>query len=145
MKVCPKCKRKLDKDCFSKNKDRKDGLQIYCKECCKLLRRNHYVLNKGRVIEWVKKRNQNEYKKWKDYKATLFCIKCGENHPACLEFHHKNPKDKELSLSQIVRRGWGKDRREKELSKCIVLCSNCHKKEHWKERNGDVVVKAPVA
>ena len=44
-KVCPKCGRELPLNEFYKNKTRKDGLQIYCKECQKesdkLYRENH--------------------------------------------------------------------------------------------------------
>lgn len=32
-KLCPRCKRILPSDSFSKNSSRPDGLQAYCKDC----------------------------------------------------------------------------------------------------------------
>lgn len=51
--------------------------------------------------------------------------------PVCLEFHHIiNPKDKEFSPANAYSWGWGIERIKKEISKCIVLCANCHRKLH---------------
>ncbi len=32
-KQCPKCKKEKELSAFNKSKDRRDGLQVYCKEC----------------------------------------------------------------------------------------------------------------
>lgn len=64
-------------------------------------------------------------------KATLVCSKCGENHPACLEFHHRDSKEKEVGIAICVRQGWSQKRILEEMAKCDVLCSNCHRKHHW--------------
>ena len=56
---------------------------------------------------------------------------CGENHISCLEFHHLDPTVKEGAVSNLIRVSF--ERALKEIEKCIVLCSNCHKKEHWDE------------
>ena len=64
------------------------------------------------------------------------CSVCGEPHPACLDFHHKNKADKEMGIAQFCRtKVVSKEVIEKEISKCIVLCSNCHRKLHWADRN----------
>ena len=39
MKKCSRCGRELDESEFYKNKNKKDGLQPYCKECCRELNR----------------------------------------------------------------------------------------------------------
>jgi hypothetical protein len=63
-----------------------------------------------------------------DYKGTS-CIKCGYNkNLTALEFHHKNPKDKEITPSKMMNKSW--DFIKTELDKCILLCSNCHREEH---------------
>lgn len=59
------------------------------------------------------------------------CENCPENFFACLEFHHIDPNKKEMTITNAVNRGWGKERIRKELAKCIILCSNCHRKLHW--------------
>ncbi len=66
-----------------------------------------------------------------EFKSHLSCNKCGENHPATIEFHHKDPKDKDIELSKVANNGWSIERIQKEIAKCEVLCSNCHRKEHY--------------
>jgi hypothetical protein len=69
-----------------------------------------------------------------ELKSQLVCARCGEDHPGCLQFHHADPTQKELSISDAVRRGWGRQRILAELAKCEVLCANCHAKHHATER-----------
>ena len=69
--------------------------------------------------------------KWfTELKSTLVCARCGEAHPACIQFHHADRSLKEMELSDAVRRGWGRDRILREIDKCEVLCANCHAKHH---------------
>jgi len=57
------------------------------------------------------------------------CNNCGETDIFILDFHHKNPKEKEYGISQFSAHApWGKIK--KELDKCILLCRNCHGKHH---------------
>ena len=73
-------------------------------------------------------------KTWLDaYKAKHPCIRCGEQHIACLDFHHRDPNEKELTLSLAIARA-SLERLQKEIEKCDILCSNCHRKLHWHER-----------
>lgn len=58
------------------------------------------------------------------------CALCGYNkYQGALEFHHldKDSKDFGLSMSGLTR-SW--DKTKKELDKCILVCSNCHKEIH---------------
>jgi len=78
-------------------------------------------------------RRKKEIKNWiEDYKKTLKCSSCGENHPATLDFHHKNQKDKEKGICYFVSNGYSIDKIENEIQKCQILCSNCHRKLHYK-------------
>jgi hypothetical protein len=57
------------------------------------------------------------------------CKICGEKRVHMLEFHHKGKeKDKKDSISQILDSRWSLF--QKEVSKCIILCSNCHAELH---------------
>lgn len=62
------------------------------------------------------------------------CIKCGyREHPAALDFDHRNPKEKLFIISSYGRRPW--DLVLEELKKCDVVCANCHRiksAENWK-------------
>lgn len=72
---------------------------------------------------------KNSIKRWfKELKQTLSCSNCEENHPVCLDFHHVEPKFKQVN--QLVRDGYSKTRIMNEIGKCIVLCGNCHRKAH---------------
>jgi hypothetical protein len=66
----------------------------------------------------------------RDYKRSLSCSRCEETDPVCLEFHHVGDDEKEISISKAPTNGWSIERTLREISKCEVLCSNCHKKEH---------------
>lgn len=68
-----------------------------------------------------------------ELKSALVCKRCSETHPACLQFHHPDPTQKETSICDAVRRCWGRERILVELAKCEVLCANCHAKHHAKE------------
>lgn len=54
------------------------------------------------------------------------CIICGE--PFCIDFHHKNPSEKEFTISK--KTNLGKDKLLVEIQKCVCLCANCHRKVH---------------
>jgi hypothetical protein len=62
---------------------------------------------------------------------------CGEKHPALLDFHHRNPNEKEITATEMIRNKWLKERIDVELEKCDVLCANCHRRLHWELENPD--------
>ena len=98
-------------------------------------RKKWYAKNKESEKAHVKRRKL-ELKKWFfNYKKTLFCSKCKENHIAALEFHHKKGYKKEGAIINLVNDGYSIKKIAEEIKKCEVLCSNCHKKLHYKERN----------
>ena len=64
------------------------------------------------------------------YKAASGCKVCGEQDPICLELHHLDPTIKDINPSSATSRKMFYE----EADKCIVLCSNCHRKEHKRLR-----------
>jgi hypothetical protein len=80
-----------------------------------------------------KQRIKEEYIEWK---KTLKCSKCENNDYRVLEFHHRNPLEKEFTIANMVERGYSKERMNGEISKCDVLCANCHRIVHYEIRNG---------
>lgn len=97
-------------------------------------RREWYSKNKKSEKEHVRKRKLKLRNWFKEYKQGLNCSKCGENHVATIEFHH-NSAGKEMEISKMVSEGYSVKRITQELKKCIVLCSNCHKKTHYGKNN----------
>jgi hypothetical protein len=65
------------------------------------------------------------------HKLSVGCADCGyRSHHAALEFHHEGD-DKEINLSFAK----SLDQARREMQKCAVLCSNCHRIRHWNERH----------
>ena len=58
------------------------------------------------------------------------CIKCGNSKTYLLDFHHRNPNEKEGELSDFSK-GYDLNKFFEELSKCDLLCSNCHREFHY--------------
>lgn len=58
------------------------------------------------------------------------CIKCGYNNCVwALDFHHKNPKEKDFTIGKYTTIGW--EKLKLELDKCDLLCANCHRELHY--------------
>lgn len=94
-------------------------------------RRKWYNENKTSEKKHVKRRKL-EIRKWFElYKTGLKCENCSESHPATIDFHHNQGK-KEMAISYMVGNGYSIEQIKKELKKCQVLCSNCHRKIHYK-------------
>ena len=75
---------------------------------------------------WYKKEIISRYKHFKG------CCKCNNyNFPPGLDFHHKD-QNKEYNISQMVKGDFTLKKIFKEIKKCVVLCSNCHREEHFK-------------
>lgn len=89
------------------------------------------IIYREKQKNWVKNRKEGIIDWFKDYKKGLSCIVCGENHPACIDFHHKDKKTKDRPVCILVQCGVGKERIIKEIEKCDVLCANCHRKIHY--------------
>lgn len=63
MKICSKCKTKKDLNQFYKEKSRKDGYGMYCKECEKEYKKQYYLNNKEEIKKQHKQYNLNSKNK----------------------------------------------------------------------------------
>ncbi len=93
--------------------------------------RRWYSRNKEKACLRTANRRDLIQNWYKEYKNTLKCSKCPESDWRCLDFHHKNPNEKEFSISTGRMRGLSVKRLLEEIAKCEVLCSNCHRKETY--------------
>ena len=100
---------------------------VICTNCHRKL---HYP---SRDRQWnnVNKRKNNARLFVWEYKKNFSC-KCGEDHPSCLDFHHKYG-DKEKNISKLAKDGYALKTIQAEIDKCEIVCSNCHRKIHCKE------------
>lgn len=93
---------------------------------------------------WYYKNRESEIQKKEDRREMLRawlheykrdhceCRRCGAGHPACLDFHHVDSEDKDLEVSEMVSYGYAVESLREEIEDCVVLCSNCHRKEHYR-------------
>lgn len=132
MKKCATCKQEKSLEEFNKNKTRKDGYQTLCKECNRERSKKYYIEN----IDKHKKAISNRKYKYRQQLQQLAdsykkeCSVCYEDYPKALDFHHIDKKI--TSISNACGRLKNKEFIIKEITKCIVLCSNCHRKYHDK-------------
>ena len=122
MKICNRChKKKKDSD-FAKGQRR-------CRECQSELSKAHYHRNREAYTKSGHAFRSKRLFKVNKYKSEKGCHFCGETEPVVLDFHHKDSKEKDATISFLLRRStmeilW------KEVKKCEVVCGNCHRKVH---------------
>lgn len=137
-RVCCRCKNEKDIEEFSFKNTSENIRNKTCKECFKGVRKKWYHKYKKKIID-KNIANKNKNIAWFDeYKKNLKCANCPENHPACLDFHHTDPTKKEFNVSTIIYSTYSVETIMKEINKCIVLCSNCHRKLHYNENHAPV-------
>lgn len=99
---------------FRNDKTRRPSLHCWCNNCT-----NEECLFRLREFK----------KKCIAYKGGS-CIKCGySKYAGALDFHHRDPNQKDFSFSKARRKMWS-SKIEKELDKCDLLCANCHRETH---------------
>ena len=64
------------------------------------------------------------------------CVRCGLTDYRVLDFHHRDPSQKVISLSVALHKNVGEKAILDEIAKCDLLCANCHRILHWEERDG---------
>lgn len=136
-KHCPACQTTKEITEYNKGSRKAGGVQTNCRDCTKRLCRSHYARNKKAYYENNTRRQKEKRALVFEMKSKLSCSRCSENHPAVLDFHHLDPSTKEGNLSSLFGHGASAERIKKELEKCIVLCANCHRKEHFNLRSSN--------
>ena len=109
-KKCPKCKIEKSITSYFKDKSKNNGYSSWCKECSQTRVKN--------------RRKQIRIK----IKEGKHCLLCKESNQWCLDFHHV--LDKDTDISNLV--GGANKKVEEEISKCIILCANHHRKLQWR-------------
>lgn len=99
--------------------------------------RKHYADNKQYYYNKAKIRKQ----KIKDFVANLKrrpCTDCNVEYPPyVMQFDHTG--EKTINIARVADMGWSEKRIMEELSRCELVCSNCHAERTFQRRNADIV------
>lgn len=132
MKRCSSCHEIKSLHDFSwKHKSR--GILTHCcracqREYCKAhYRRNSRKHNQRRYANQLAYKERN-----RDYVVIYLlthpCIDCGESDPLVLDFDHVRGS-KYCTVSRMISTGFSISRLQTEMAKCVVRCSNCHRRK----------------
>ena len=134
-KACGKCGVEKNRSEIFKDSRTLNGLCSSCKSCKTLSKKNyHYIAtNKGtNVLGWL----------IKTYEGTP-CMDCGNVFSFCvMDFDHRPDETKDFSIG---KRGTYKMTEEtliklqKEVAKCDLVCSNCHRLRTKERRHGTIL------
>ena len=104
----------------------------HCKDCKAELVLGHYCY----VLFDVDIENREYVANYKMSKGCESSSCLGHpNHPSVLQLAHINKSEKDSTLKQrrAYNPSWSLDRIKLEISKCRVLCANCHSLETYEE------------
>jgi hypothetical protein len=104
--------------------------QWRCKPCQKAYHKSHYEANKQIYLD--------KAKTWRNRMHELVinekqkpCMDCGVQYPHyVMDFDHI--QGKKLGNISAMSRKKGIIRLQEELSKCELVCANCHRQRTWK-------------
>lgn len=131
LKRCNKCGASKELKAFHKNKQCKHGRTGTCRVCIDDYRANWYQENKKKKQQQLNQRLRQRKRDVVEHFGNR-CNDCGQSFPPFVyEFHHLDPTQKDVNPSAAMRRS--EKNMWKELDKCIMVCSNCHKIRHWGE------------
>ena len=129
MRKCIKCGKLLPLSKFypsySSSKSGKKYYRTECKSCFNKL-----------IFRDYQKERRFINKKYFVEKFGNCCDICGYSRSInALEFHHIDKQSKEYKISDLFQTVSNKDKISKELKKCVLLCSNCHRELHFTKNN----------
>jgi protein-arginine kinase activator protein McsA len=137
MKTCTKCEVDQPLENFRVRDKAKNTHQSWCKSCMKSHESTNYANNpvrrqairdNTRVMQ-----NQNRVFVWK-YLESHPCESCGTPDPRVLEFDHIDPSTKTGNVADLVSHSFSISKIEEEISKCRVLCANCHRLHTYEQQ-----------
>lgn len=132
-KICNECREEKDITLFRRDRRIKSGYQGRCKSCVSQAIKNAYPSSyreKANARSLTHRKRNRELKQ--QYLSGRQCANCGEPDLVVFEFHHPDPTQKDFTIGDAHSHKW--DDILSEMEKCIILCANCHRKEHYRLR-----------
>jgi hypothetical protein len=136
MKICVTCQLPKEEEEFNWRYKALGIRAKICRECQSGHQRTWYQDHQEQEKERVRRRRvkarelAREYV-W-NYKSSHPCSQCGVSDPVVLDFHHVRGKG--ANVGKLIMDGASIERIKVEITLCIILCSNCHRKLTASER-----------
>ena len=135
-KTCAGCGEEKPITEFNFKNVRRGLRQTRCRDCTREQVRRHYQAHQSYYIRKAKRRKAQiaaEQREWiSSYLELHPCVDCDEADLRCLDFDHVRGK-KRCDVSRMLGNfGW--EAIEREVAKCEVRCSNCHRKRTVERR-----------
>src|SRR5271166_173807 len=129
MKTCTKCKNEKLLSDFGKDKNRPDGRYPQCKSCKNKYYHELYHSNPNASKESVIRKYRLIRRNRVFVRNILTqskCIDCGDMRWQVLDFDHVRDI-KDISICEMILRGYSLQRIQNEINKCDTRCANCHR------------------
>lgn len=127
MKKCKKCNENKDESEFHKHTASKDGLQATCKKCRNITAANYRDGKREESAQYAKQ-YRGERKSILDSLKNSPCMDCKNTFPPyVMDFDHRDPKSKFGNVSRMLATGCSLEQVMAEVSKCDLVCANCHR------------------
>lgn len=138
VKMYPGCNETKPLTDFNFKNKRKGLRQVRCRDCTREQVRAHYQAHQYYYVRKAMRRKAGMIQAQREWVLNYFvlhpCVDCGERDPRCLDFDHVRGK-KRCDISRMLGNfGWAAI--EREVSKCVVRCANCHRKRTAERRQG---------
>lgn len=133
---CSKCRRVKPTTEYHKHKNGKDGLRSRCKTCNRAEAREFYKRKPESYKARARRSHAVKLKERKTYllglKQKLGCQTCNEREVVTLDFHHVLSRKDSTEKTMVIGRAANHSEKvfRHELSRCVVVCANCHRKLH---------------
>lgn len=136
-KICGTCNQELDLIEFSLKDAKTNKRHSKCKTCQKEYSKKHYATNKMEYFEKAKTNNKKYKERNKDFLISLKegvpCKDCGKEYPHyVMDFDHLPAFEKNENVSRMKNWSFSTKTLMEEISKCDLVCSNCHRERTWK-------------
>lgn len=131
MRKCYQCGVEKTEDSYKQRSGRPPGeLNTVCYQCIKDNARSHRQ-HIRRVVN-----------RWKEWKGCSACGFKGKHYQ--LDLDHVDPKTKYAQNHRAYEPNWRLPRVQEELSKCVILCANCHREKTFKNSDHLTVCDSPA-
>jgi hypothetical protein len=132
MKECTRCKETKNENCFPKSSRDKTKTYNQCIICRRKLIKTHYENNKNDYYERVKLRREDFCRYLNELKSNP-CTDCGRSYGFwVMHYDHLDPDKKLMDVSGFKGRSCNIKKLLQEISKCELVCANCHADRTYK-------------